>query len=130
MVGRAARAGAGDERSRVHAVEPEGGRLGADPWPKEELGGAYRRVGLRSPRASPDAEAWADRIDRGLVRMTTLTRPEVGYSARTAAAWRAAGFPQALARPCNGSGDIGPMTQSRNQAPRNGKMLGLAVAER
>ncbi len=32
---------------------------------------------------------WADRIDRGLVRITTLTRLELGYSARTAADWRA-----------------------------------------
>ena len=34
--------------------------------------------------ASPDAETWADRIERGLVRITTVTRLEVGYSARTA----------------------------------------------
>lgn len=33
--------------------------------------------------ASPDAAAWADRIQRGLVRITTVTRLEVGYSART-----------------------------------------------
>lgn len=32
---------------------------------------------------------WADRIDRGVVRMTTLTRLELGYSARTAVARRA-----------------------------------------
>ena len=32
---------------------------------------------------SPDAETWADRIERGLVRITTVTRLEVGYSART-----------------------------------------------
>ena len=34
--------------------------------------------------ASPDAEEWADRIQRGLVRISTVTRLEVGYSARTA----------------------------------------------
>ena len=33
--------------------------------------------------ASPDAGTWADRIERGLVRITTVTRLEVGYSART-----------------------------------------------
>ncbi len=33
---------------------------------------------------SPDAQEWADRIQRGLVRISTLTRLEVGYSARTA----------------------------------------------
>lgn len=35
--------------------------------------------------SSPDAAVWADRIERGLVRITTMTRLEVGYSARTAA---------------------------------------------
>lgn len=45
---------------------------------------AYARLG-----SGPDDEAWADRIDRGLVRITTLTRLELGYSARTAADWRA-----------------------------------------
>ena len=33
---------------------------------------------------SPDAEEWAGRIQRGLVRISTVTRLEVGYSARTA----------------------------------------------
>lgn len=31
---------------------------------------------------SPDAGEWAARIQRGLVRITTVTRLEVGYSAR------------------------------------------------
>jgi len=39
---------------------------------------------------SPDIEEWASRIERGLVRITTLTRLEVGYSARTAADARSA----------------------------------------
>jgi predicted nucleic acid-binding protein len=34
---------------------------------------------------SPDAADWAERIQRGLVRITTVTRLEVGYSARSAA---------------------------------------------
>jgi len=34
--------------------------------------------------ASPDAELWAERIQRGLVHITTLTRLEVGYSSRSA----------------------------------------------
>jgi predicted nucleic acid-binding protein len=34
--------------------------------------------------ASPDNEEWAARIQRGLVRLTTVTRLEVGYSARSA----------------------------------------------
>jgi hypothetical protein len=33
--------------------------------------------------ASPDATEWAGRIERGLVRITTVTRLEVGYSARS-----------------------------------------------
>lgn len=40
---------------------------------------------------SPDAETWARRIERGLVRITTVTRLEIGYSARTAADLRAGG---------------------------------------
>ncbi len=32
-----------------------------------------------------DAAEWASRFERGLVRISTLTRLEVGYSARTAA---------------------------------------------
>jgi predicted nucleic acid-binding protein len=31
-----------------------------------------------------DADEWASRIERGLVRISTLTRLEVGYSARSA----------------------------------------------
>ena len=34
---------------------------------------------------SPDAAQWADRIERGLVRITTVTRLEIGYSARSEA---------------------------------------------
>jgi len=33
--------------------------------------------------ASPDAGEWAERIERGLVRITTVTRLEVGHSARS-----------------------------------------------
>ena len=34
--------------------------------------------------AAADATEWASRIDRGLVRISTVTRLEVGFSARTA----------------------------------------------
>jgi predicted nucleic acid-binding protein len=34
--------------------------------------------------ASPDVSVWANRIERRLVRITTVTRLEVGYSARSA----------------------------------------------
>ncbi|MDE0163057.1 MAG: PIN domain nuclease [Acidimicrobiaceae bacterium] len=45
--------------------------------------------------SSPDAEEWASRINRGLVRISTLTRLEVGFSARSADDLRQiqAGFP-------------------------------------
>lgn len=39
---------------------------------------------------SHDAEEWANRIERGLVRLTTVTRLEIGYSALSAAQARAA----------------------------------------
>ncbi|MGF2944496.1 PIN domain nuclease [Mycobacterium sp. Lab-001] len=41
---------------------------------------AYTRIS-----GSPDAELWIDRIERGLLRMSTVTRLEIGYSFRTAA---------------------------------------------
>jgi predicted nucleic acid-binding protein len=37
---------------------------------------------------SPDAAAWASRIERGRVRVTTVTLLEVGYSARSGDEWR------------------------------------------
>lgn len=40
--------------------------------------------------SSPDALVWANRIERGLVRITTITRLEVGYSARNAEQGRSA----------------------------------------
>jgi len=43
--------------------------------------------------ASPDAGEWAARIERGLVRVTTVTRLEAGYSARSGSELRA-GFRQ------------------------------------
>jgi predicted nucleic acid-binding protein len=33
--------------------------------------------------ASPDADQWASRMERGLVRVTTVTRLEIGFSARS-----------------------------------------------
>jgi predicted nucleic acid-binding protein len=40
--------------------------------------------------SSPDAEEWAARIERGLVRISTVTRLEVGFSARSGGDLRAA----------------------------------------
>ncbi|HEX9529994.1 MAG TPA: PIN domain nuclease [Acidimicrobiales bacterium] len=39
--------------------------------------------------SSPEAEEWAERIERGLVRITTITLLEVAYSARSAPDMRA-----------------------------------------
>lgn len=39
---------------------------------------AYTRLGL-----GPDAQVWTGRIERALVRVTTATRLEIGYSARS-----------------------------------------------
>ncbi len=39
---------------------------------------------------TPDATTWAERIERGLVRIATVTRLEVGYSARSGAELREA----------------------------------------
>jgi predicted nucleic acid-binding protein len=39
--------------------------------------------------ASPDAAEWAGRVERGLVRIATVTRMEVGYSARSGPELRA-----------------------------------------
>ena len=38
---------------------------------------------------SPDAAEWAGRIERGMVRVTTVTRLEAGYSARSGPELRA-----------------------------------------
>jgi hypothetical protein len=40
--------------------------------------------------ASPDAAEWAARIERGLVRITTVTRLETGHSARSGPGLRTA----------------------------------------
>lgn len=37
---------------------------------------------------SPDAAEWLERMDRGLVRVTTITLLEIGFSARSGAGWR------------------------------------------
>jgi hypothetical protein len=46
---------------------------------------ALARIG-----ASPDAAAWAERIERGLVRIGTVTLLEVGFSARSGKELRSA----------------------------------------
>ena len=49
---------------------------------------------------SPDATEWASRIQRGLVRISTVTRLEVGYSARSGGELRSSvGRPPIAAMP-------------------------------
>lgn len=45
---------------------------------------AYTRLQI-----SPDAQNWANRIQRGLVRISSVTRLEIGYSARSGIELRA-----------------------------------------
>jgi predicted nucleic acid-binding protein len=45
---------------------------------------AYARIGI-----SPDVDAWLGRVNRGLVRISTLTLLEIGYSVRPGDSWRA-----------------------------------------
>lgn len=40
--------------------------------------------------SSPDASSWAQRIERGLVRITAVTHLEIGFSARSGAELRGA----------------------------------------
>ena len=47
---------------------------------------------------SPDAPEWARRVERGLVRISTVTRLEVGFSARSAEDLRAGVTRPPLAR--------------------------------
>lgn len=56
--------------------------MAADGWLIDKS--ALVRLGT-----SPQAADWANRIERGLVRIATVTRLEVGFSARSAADLRA-----------------------------------------
>jgi hypothetical protein len=47
---------------------------------------------------SPDRAEWAERIERGLVHITTVTRLEVGFSARSGPELRAASRQAPLSR--------------------------------
>ena len=57
--------------------------------PDEGTGWLIDKSALVGLGASADAEVWADRTERGLVRIATVTLLEVGYSARSAADLRA-----------------------------------------
>ena len=90
--------------------------------------------------SSSDAVLWASRIERGLVRITTATRLEIGFSARSAGELRAA-----MARPPLSSMPVEYLTptiedravqvqeiladQSRHRAPSVPDLLIAATAE-
>ncbi len=49
---------------------------------------------------SPEVVTWAERIERGLVRLSTVTRLEIGYSARSGAdLWAATRRPPLASMP-------------------------------
>jgi predicted nucleic acid-binding protein len=90
--------------------------------------------------ASADAEAWAQRIERGLVRITTVTLLEVGYSARNAAEVRAglheppiAAMPVEHATPAAEDRSVEVLAlladRSHHRAPSVPDLLIAAVAE-
>ena len=60
--------------------------------PVAEPGWLIDKSALARLGGSADVELWAGRIERGLVRIATVTLLEVGYSARTAADLRAGLF--------------------------------------
>jgi hypothetical protein len=64
------RGGGGSRRPRG-----DGGRVAVTTWLIDKS--ASTRIS-----SSPDAELWIDRIERGLVRVSTVTRLAIGYSFR------------------------------------------------
>jgi predicted nucleic acid-binding protein len=90
--------------------------------------------------ASADAATWAERIQRGLVRIATVTLLEVGYSARNAAEVRAglqeppiAAMPVEYATPTAEDRAVEVLTlladRGHHRAPSVPDLLIAAVAE-
>lgn len=90
---------------------------------------------------SSDTEAWADRIERGLVRVATVTLLEVGYSARDPADLRAglreppvASMPVEYATPAAEDRAVEVLTlladRGHHRAPSVPDLLIAAIAER
>ncbi len=55
----------------------------SEPWLIDKS--AYERLGV-----SPDLRTWIDRINRGLVHVSSVTLLEMGWSARNGSRWRTA----------------------------------------
>ncbi|MFL5817556.1 MAG: PIN domain nuclease [Conexibacter sp.] len=90
---------------------------------------------------SPDSDAWADRIERGLVRIATVTLLEVGYSARDAQDIHAglceppvASMPVEYAAPASEDRAVEVLTllvdRGHHRAPSVPDLLVAAIAER
>lgn len=90
---------------------------------------------------SPDSELWAGRIERGLVRITTVTLLEVGYSARDAEDLRAglrqppvASMPVEYAAPASEDRAVDVLgllaDRGHHRAPSVPDLLIAAIAER
>jgi predicted nucleic acid-binding protein len=89
---------------------------------------------------SPDIDVWADRIERGLVRVATVTLLEVGYSARDAEDLHAglheppvASMPVEYATPASEDRAVEVLTlladQGHHRAPSVPDLLIAATAE-
>lgn len=90
---------------------------------------------------SPDSETWADRIERGLLRIATVTLLEVGYSARDPQDLHAglreppvASMPVEYATPAAEDRAVEVMTllagRGHHRAPSVPDLLVAAIAER
>jgi predicted nucleic acid-binding protein len=90
---------------------------------------------------SPRSDAWADRIERGLVRIATVTLLEVGYSARSAQDLHAglreppvASMPVEYAAPAAEDRAVEVLTlladRGHHRAPSVPDLLVAAIAER
>lgn len=90
---------------------------------------------------SPDSDLWADRIERGLVRIATVTLLEVGYSARDAQDLReglreppVASMPVEYAAPAAEARAVEVLTlladRGHHRAPSVPDLLVAAIAER
>jgi predicted nucleic acid-binding protein len=106
--------------------------MAASPWLIDKS--ALARLG-----GSPDAEEWASRIGRGLIRITTVTRLEVGLgpvgaesaggSASAAAVGNASGVPHPRDRGPGSRGSGGAGRPGLHRAPSVPDLIIAATAE-
>jgi len=109
--------------------------------PPEPPGWLIDKSALVRLGRSPDSEVWADRIERGLVRIATVTLLEIGYSARDAQDLRAglreppiASMPVEYAAPASEDRAVEVLgllaDRGHHRAPSVPDLLIAAVAER